>query len=79
MDGHNGYEQVELSCQAFGGRPIPEIKWYIDNHDNDDLDDDSHFDISTGPIGSDYGKWIENYQSSIKFQIDSTLLDKLSR
>ena len=28
-DGKSSYEKVEVKCQAYGGRPIPEFKWYI--------------------------------------------------
>jgi hypothetical protein len=27
LDGTGGYENVEFSCIAYGGRPIPSIKW----------------------------------------------------
>ena len=75
IDGKNGFESVEFSCRAYGGRPLPTFKWYIDNNDNDDFteDDLGHFNVATSPIGSDYD-YIENYQSTIDFQIDDNLL-----
>ena len=75
IDGTSGYEKVEFSCVAYGGRPLPVFKWYIDNNDNDDFteDDLGHFNVATSPIGSDYD-YIENYQSTIDFQIDDNLL-----
>jgi len=80
LDGTGGYENVEFSCIAYGGRPIPTIKWYIDNNDNDDLSDDDgdlgHFNVATSSIGSDYD-YIENSQSTIDFQIDDKLLEIL--
>lgn len=76
VSGKNGWESVEMNCMAYGGRPLPTFLWYVDNNDNDDLEDDNHFDVSTGSIGSDYD-YIENYQSNLKFGIDDTLLEKL--
>jgi hypothetical protein len=29
VDGKGGWERVEFSCVAYGGRPIPEFHWYI--------------------------------------------------
>jgi hypothetical protein len=34
--------------------------------------------VATSPIGSDY-RYIENYQSTIDFQIDDNLMTKLNR
>ena len=53
---------------------------YIYNNDNDDLSEDEgdlgHFNVATSSIGSDYD-YIENYQSTIDFQIDDKLLEIL--
>ena len=75
IDGKSGYESVEFSCRAYGGRPNPVFKWYIDNNDNDDFSEDDlgHFNVATSPIGSDYD-FIENFESKIDFQIDDNLL-----
>ena len=37
--GKSNWETVELNCLAFGGRPEPEIIWYIENNDNDNLNE----------------------------------------
>ena len=55
-----------------------EFKWYIDNNQQM-LTNDNHFNI--GPpssMGSDYD-YEENYQSTIEFKIDSSLLDRLKQ
>ena len=77
VEGTGGFESVEFTCAAYGGRPIPQFKWYIDNNDNDDLNDEDHFSISTSSTGSDFD-YIENYQSSIDFQINDNLLGILA-
>lgn len=43
MKGESGWESVEFTCAAYGGRPEPTFKWYIENNDNDDLHDVDHF------------------------------------
>ena len=71
-------DTVKFFCQSFGGRPLGEFKWYIDNNQQM-LTNDNHFNI--GPpssMGSDYD-YEENYQSTIEFKIDSSLLDRLKQ
>ena len=75
---NNGWERVEFGCKAFGGRPIPTFRWYINNNQNDDLTDDNHFQITTSSIGSQYD-FIENYQSTIDFQVDDNFLETLNK
>ncbi len=76
-EGKGGWEDVEFSCVAYGGRPIPTFVWYID--DGDELDyNDNHFDISDSSLGSDY-KYIENYMSTIKFGINHELIERLQK
>lgn len=78
IDGKSGWERIEFACLAYGGRPVPTFRWYINNERNDDLTEDNTFNIATSSIGSDY-RYIENYQSSIDFQVDHNLIDKLAR
>ena len=78
IDGKSGWERVEFGCKAFGGRPIPTFRWYINNNQNDDLTDDNHFQITTSSIGSQYD-FIENYQSTIDFQVDDNFLETLNK
>ena len=74
----SGWERVEFGCKAFGGRPIPTFRWYINNNQNDDLTDNNHFQITTSSIGSQYD-FIENYQSTIDFQVDDNFLETLNK
>ena len=76
VDGKGGWESVEFSCMAYGGRPIPEFRWYIGNNDNNELKNIDHFSVSESAIGSDFD-YIENYMSTIEFSIDDNLLDIL--
>ena len=78
VESKSGFESVEFSCDAFGGRPRPQFVWYIENNDNDDLESDNHFHISTASMGSDY-KYIENFRSTIEFGIDHTLMERLQK
>jgi len=76
VSGKGGWESVEFSCMAYGGRPRPEFRWFIGNNDNMDLTNVDHFSVSTSAIGSDFD-YIENYQSTIEFAIDDNLLQIL--
>ena len=41
--GKSNWESVSFTCGAYGGRPEPVFTWYIENNDNDNLEDDDHF------------------------------------
>ena len=76
IDGKGGWESIEFSCMAYGGRPTPEFRWYIGNNDNRDLNNEDHFSITPSQISSDFD-YIDNYMSTIEFSIDNNLLDIL--
>ena len=78
--GKSNWESVEFTCSAYGGRPIPTFKWYIENNDNDDLNAVELFRITEGQIGTEdkYG-FIPNYESTISFAIDDELMEFLAQ
>lgn len=76
MEGKGGYERIEFSCMAYGGRPEPVFEWHI-NNENEDLENVDHFNIRTSPFGGGVSDYIQNYQSTIEFQVDEKLLEKL--
>ncbi len=74
----SSWETVELYARAYGGRPEPIIKWYVDNN-NDELNQDDHFRISEGRIGcQDRNSLICDYESRIEFTVDDELMEILS-
>ena len=79
IDGKGGPETVEFSCMAYGGRPEPEIRWYIGNNNNDDLTNEDNFNVRTTRIGTGFGNYITDFRSTIDFQIDDNLMDLLQR
>lgn len=69
---------MEFTAKGFGGRPEPVFKWYIENNDNDDLNERDEFHISEGKLGcEDSRSMICNFQSTIEFTIDDTLMEYL--
>lgn len=74
----NGWETVEFTARAYGGRPQPVFKWYFENNDNDDLEneDSNMFRVQSGSLGcEDRGNYICNYESTVTFTIDENLME----
>ncbi|XP_023330333.1 uncharacterized protein LOC111702790 isoform X2 [Eurytemora carolleeae] len=80
-----GWEQVELNCNARGGRPEPKIRWYINNDDRNAFggesgssDADKVFSVreSYGTTYDDEG-YIRDKISQLIFDVDRDLLNYL--
>ena len=73
-DPNNGkWQLVEFSVKELGGRPVPSFEWYIiDNN----LVDNKNFRVETFNIGSQYD-FIENFVSTINFQVNNDLMETL--
>lgn len=79
-EGKSNWETVTLMCVAYGGRPEPTFKWYIDNNDNNDLSSESHFRISPNLHSvDDKDEYIRNLESKIEFQVDEKLMEILEQ
>ena len=72
-DPNGKWQWVEFSVKEFGGRPVPYFEWYI-IHNN--LMDNQNFEVETFNIGSQYD-FIENFESTIHFQVNNDLMETL--
>lgn len=78
--GKSDYETMEIRCQAYGGRPVPNFIWFVDNNNNDNLHDQEGFQVSDGQLASaDPNNYIKNLESRITFKIDDKLLSRLEK
>ncbi|TRY70922.1 hypothetical protein TCAL_16383, partial [Tigriopus californicus] len=79
-EGKSNWETVTFRCLAYGGRPEPTFKWYIDNNDNNELSSESHFRINTNLESvDDKDQYIRNLESEIEFQVDDKLMEILEQ
>jgi len=74
---YTNYENLVLTCGAQGGRPEPTFIWYIENNQNDELNEDSDGSISlstrTNGQEDSYG-YITNMESEIDIRIDQDFM-----
>ena len=74
----SNWESVEFTCRAYGGRPEPQFKWYIENNNNDDLQEVDNFRINEARLScEDRYSYICNMESKIEFTIDDKLMEYL--
>ncbi len=77
-EGKTGWENLEFSALAYGGRPEPTFTWYIGNRGDDLYEHRDVFRISTGSLGcKDRYGMICDAESTISFGVDDVLMEKL--
>jgi len=81
ISGKSGWEQVEISCAARGGKPPPTIYWVINGDDDkkiDDNEDSGIFNVrTTTNAGYDREQIIEDTISELEFDVSREFLEYL--
>lgn len=79
IPGTNGWQRVDLECNAQYGRPVPNILWTINRDLHHELHSENIFKVHDG-YGTihDYWEYIRDWVSELSFDVDTQFLDYLA-
>jgi len=79
IPGTNGWQKVQLECNAQYGRPVPNIFWTINRDLHHELHSDNIFHVHDGyGITHDSAGYIRDWVSELSFDVNTQFLEYLA-